>query len=402
MPKPDYEGVSKRFELLRPLMNERMRRCITGAEALVIGHGGIIAVSRATGVSRRAIATGIADLRDPQRLPPTDVRHPGGGRKPLTEVDETVEGDLDGLVEPTARGDPESPLRWTCKSVRILSTELQQMGHQICPQKVADLLHSLRYSLQGNRKTLEGGTHPDRNAQFEHINQEAKAFLADGQPVISVDAKKRELVGNFKNGGRTWRPEGEPELVEVYDFVRAELGRATPYGVYDMGRNSGWVSLGIDHNTAAFAVESVRRWWKSVGSSAYPGATRLLITADSGGSNGSRVRMWKTELQKLADETGLQIFVCHFPPGTSKWNKVEHRLFSFVSQNWRGCPLADHATIVSLIGATTTTTGLTVQCELDDNVYPTGVKISDEEMAQLRIQRHDFHGEWNYALFPRN
>jgi hypothetical protein len=314
--------------------------------------------------------------------------------------DLTLRADLERLVDPVTRGDPESPLRWTCKSVRKLAGELQAQGHRVSHRLVADLLHDLGYSLQANRKTLEGGDHPDRDGQFAYLNAQVQAQLAAGEPAISVDTKKKELVGPFKNGGQEWQPQGQPEAVRVHDFIDRELGRASPYGVYDLARNTGWVNVGIDHDTAAFAVESIRRWWAGLGQTVYPQATRLLITADGGGSNGSRVRLWKLELQRLADETGLTIQVCHLPPGTSKWNKIEHRLFAFISQNWRGKPLVSHQVIVSLIAATTTTTGLQVHCELDANPSPAGRKVSDEELATVRLERADFHGEWNYTISP--
>jgi hypothetical protein len=395
------DEIAQRFEANRPLLNERTRRRFAAAEALALGRGGRAAVSRATGVSRRAINRGIRELLEGDSLAPDRIRRPGAGRKALILKDKTLLDDLDRLVDPTARGDPMSPLRWTCKSTTSLAEELQRMGHTVSHDKVGDLLHGLRYSLQGNRKSLEGSSHPDRDAQFRYINETAQAFMAAGQPVISVDAKKRELVGNFRNGGREWRPEGSPEEVNVYDFIDKELGRATPYGVYDLSQNAAWVSVGIDHNTAAFAVASVGRWWEQMGHPTYPEATRLLINADGGGSNGSRVRLWKAELQKLADDTGLEITVCHFPPGTSKWNKIEHRLFSYISQNWCGRPLITHEVIVSLIGATTTHTGLRVQCEIDRKAYPKGLKIADEDFAQLSLNRHEFHGEWNYTIRPR-
>jgi len=304
------------------------------------------------------------------------------------------------LVEPVSRGDPESPLRWTCKSVRKLAAELQVQGHRVSRQLVMELLHDLGYSLQANRKTLEGGDHPERDAQFAYLNTQVQAHLVAGEPAISVDTKKKELVGPFKNGGQEWHPQGQPEAVRVHDFVISELGRANPYGVYDLAQNTGWVNVGIDHDTAAFAVESIRRWWYRLGQTVYPGARRLLISADGGGSNGSRVRLWKLELGRLADETGLTIQVCHLPPGTSKWNKIEHRLFAFISQNWRGKPLVSYKVIVSLIAATTTTTGLQVFCELDANAYPAGRKVSDEELARVRLERDAFHGEWNYTILP--
>jgi hypothetical protein len=387
--------------MLAPFLNERTRRLAVAAEAAAIGRGGIARVSRATGVSRRAIAAGLDQLKAPDALDAGRIRRPGGGRKRAVETDTTLRADLERLIDPVTRGDPESPLRWTCKSIRKLSEELRRMGHTASHRIVAELLHETGYSLQANRKTIEGKGHPDRNAQFEHINRKVRAALKAGEPVISVDAKKKELVGNFKNAGREWRPEGDPELVRVYDFVIPGLGRVTPYGVYDMARNAGWVNVGTDHDTSAFAVESIRRWWRSMGRSNYPDARTLLITADGGGSNGSRVRLWKLELQRLASETGLRIAVCHFPPGTSKWNKIEHRLFSFISQNWRGRPLVTHEVVVNLIAATTTETGLKVACELDRSSYPSGIKISKEEMAGIRLRRDKFHGEWNYTILPQ-
>jgi transposase len=397
----DNLEVKARFEMLAPFLNERTRRLAAAAEAAVIGRGGIARVSRATGVSRRAIASGLDQLKTPDVLDDDRIRRPGGGRKRTVETDATLRADLERLIDPVTRGDPESPLRWTCKSIRKLAEELRRMGHATSHRMVAELLHESGYSLQSNRKTIEGKGHPDRNAQFEHINRKVRAALKAGEPVISVDAKKKELVGDFKNAGREWRPEGDPELVRVYDFVIPGLGRVTPYGVYDMGRNAGWVSVGTDHDTAAFAVESIRRWWGSMGRANYPGAGRLLITADGGGSNGSRVRLWKLELQRLASETGLRIAVCHFPPGTSKWNKIEHRLFSFISQNWRGRPLVSHEVVVNLIAATTTETGLKVACGLDRNSYPSGIKVSKEDMARIRLRKDRFHGEWNYTILPQ-
>jgi transposase len=394
-------AIKQRYERVAPTLNERTRRLVAASEAMTIGRGGISAVSRATGLSRQIISQGIKELQDEERTREGRIRRKGGGRKKLVEKDPHLCKDLESLVEPVTRGDPESPLRWTSKSVRKLAKELSEQGHQVSHEVVSQLLHQLGYSLQANRKTLEGGTHPDRNAQFEHINTQAKASLAVGEPVLSVDAKKKELVGDFKNGGHEWRPKGEPEQVRVYDFPLKELGRVTPYGIYDQGQNAGWVNVGIDHDTAAFAVESIRRWWNSVGKQQYPLAKRLLITADGGGSNGSRVRLWKWELQQLADEIGLCISVCHFPPGTSKWNKIEHRLFAWISQNWRGKPLVSYAVILKLIAATTTEAGLTVQCQLDTNTYPTGRKVSDEEMATLSLQPDLFHGEWNYTILPR-
>jgi transposase len=394
-------AIKQRYERVAPALNERTRRLVAASEAITLGRGGISAVSRATGLSRQVISQGIKELQDEEPTSSGRIRRKGGGRKKLVEKDPQLGVDLEHLVEPVTRGDPESPLRWTSKSVRKLAKELSEQGHQVSHELVSQLLYQLGYSLQANRKTLEGGTHPDRNAQFEYINTQAKAFLAAGEPVLSVDAKKKELVGDFKNGGHEWRPKGEPEEVRVYDFPLKELGRVTPYGIYDQGHNTGWVNVGIDHDTAAFAVESIRRWWNSVGKQQYPSAKRLLITADGGGSNGSRVRLWKWELQQLADEIGLGISVCHFPPGTSKWNKIEHRLFAWISENWRGKPLVSYAVILKLIAATTTEAGLTVQCQLDTNTYPTGRKVSDEEMTTLSLQQDLFHGEWNYTILPR-
>ncbi|MGH9829307.1 MAG: ISAzo13 family transposase, partial [Blastocatellia bacterium] len=367
----------------------------------VIGRSGTAVVSKVTGVSRRVIRQGMAELKNPAVLEAGRVRRPGGGRKRAIDKDPALKRALEELLESTTRGDPEAPLRWTCKSVRNLTAELKRQGHSVSHQVVADLLHELGYSLQANRKTTEGTNHPDRNAQFEHVNTQVKRYLSSKDPVISVDTKKKELVGDFKNGGRELRPKGNPEKVRVHDFLDKQLGRATPYGIYDIGRNTGWVNVGVDHDTAEFAVESIRRWWKSMGRETYPRAGRLLITADSGGSNGARLRLWKVELQKLADETGLRIAVCHFPPGTSKWNKIEHRLFSFITQNWRGKPLISLEVIVNLIAATTTGTGLRVHSELDQRLYPPGVKVSDAELAQVNLRPDKFHGDWNYQILPR-
>jgi transposase len=389
---------------LRDALDERSRRLVAAAESLAIGRGGISAVARATGMARQVVAHGIQELSEfPKTAPqhsPVRSRRPGGGRKRATEQDATLLRDLERLVDPVTRGDPESPLRWTCKSVRRLAAALQQKGHKTSYRMVARLLKKLGYSLQANRKTLEGASHPDRNAQFEYINRKVERYMARREPVISVDAKKKELVGGFKNGGRELQPEGQPEEVSIYDFLSESSGRVTPYGVYEQGRNVGWVSVGVDHDTAAFAVETIGRWWKSMGKQAHPEAKRVLITADSGGSNGARVRLWKFELQKLADETGLRIAVCHFPPGTSKWNKIEHRLFSFISQNWRGKPLVSHEVIVNLIANTTTAKGLQVKSELDTGTYPAGIKVSDEELAQVVLRPAKFHGEWNYSILP--
>ncbi len=395
------EEIKHRYERIAGELNERTRRLFAANEAMAIGWGGISVASRATGLSRQVISDGIKELQEGKRAGEGRIRREGGGRKTTVSKDPKLSEDLERLVEPVTRGDPESPLRWTSKSVRKLAKELQRMGHQVSHELVSELLHALGYSLQANRKTREGGTHADRDAQFEHLNAQAEAFLATGEPVVSVDAKKKELVGDFKNPGREWHPQGESEEVQVYDFPIPGLGRATPYGVYDLGRNAGWVNVGIDHNTAAFAVESIRRWWNEVGRQQYPQAKRLLISADGGGSNGSRVRLWKWELQQLADETGLAITVGHLPPGTSKWNKIEHRLFAWISQNWRGKPLTSYAVILKLIAATTTEAGLTVQCRLDTTPYPVGRKISDEQMATLSIRPDSFHGEWNYTILPR-
>jgi hypothetical protein len=398
----EQEAIKERYARVARVLDERSRRAVAAAEALALGWGGITAVSRATGLSRTAIRLGIAELTGAvPRAAPGRIRRPGGGRKKTVAIDPTVRDDLERLVEPVTRGDPESPLRWTSKSVRKLAAALRGLGHRVSHQWVAEALRDLGYSLQGNRKTREGSAHPDRDAQFAHINATAAAALAAGEPVISVDTKKQELVGDFKNGGREWRPKGEPEQVRVHDFVLPELGRISPYGVYDLAANAGWVNVGIDHDTATFAVESIRRWWLGTGRARYPQARRLVITADGGGSNGARVRLWQWELQRLADETGLTISVCHFPPGTSKWNTIEHRLFSFITQTWRGKPLTSYAVILSLIAATTTTAGLTVESYLDTNPYPPGRKVSDAEMATLRLHRDEFHGEWNYTITPR-
>ncbi len=394
-------AIKRRFELVSGELTERSRRLVAASEAVALGWGGISAVSRATGLSRKAISHGIQELQEREELSEGQIRRKGGGRKTTVSKDPSLREDLERLVEPVTRGDPESPLRWTCKSVRKLAEELTRQVHQVSHQLVSELLHEQGYSLQANRKTREGGDHPDRNGQFAYLNAQAEAFLAAGEPVVSVDAKKKELVGDFKNAGREWGPQGEPQEVRVYDFPIAGLGRATPYGVYDLGQNAGWVNVGMDHDTAAFAVESLRRWWKVIGQQQYPQAKRLLISADGGGSNGSRVRLWKWELQQLADETGLEITVCHLPPGTSKWNKIEHRLFAWISQNWRGKPLTSYAVILKLIAATTTEAGLTVQCQLDTNSYPAGRKVSDEEMVTLSLVPHAFHGEWNYTIRPR-
>lgn len=360
-------------------------------------------MARVSGVSRRAISEGLSELKQTpvaaRRPRGARIRRMGGGRKKAAVKDPSLIRDLEKLVEPATRGDPESPLRWTCKSVRKLAEALRRLGHGVSHTLVAELLHEQRYSLQANRKTKEGASHPDRNAQFEHINEKAQAFLRQGLPAISVDTKKKELVGEFKNGGREWRPQGEAESVRVHDFGKV---KDVPYGVYDLGQDAGWVNVGTDHDTAAFAVESIRQWWNTMGRACYPNARELLITADSGGSNGSRVRLWKLELQKFADETGLEIAVCHFPPGTSKWNKIEHRLFSFITQNWRGKPLVSHEVIVNLIAATTTRTGLDVKSRLDTGKYPKGVRVSKADFAGIHLRPDDFHGDWNYFIQPRS
>jgi hypothetical protein len=402
--------IRAKFESLRPFLDERRRRLWAATEALALGRGGVTVVAQATALRRNTIQAGIRELQTRAPVaagepvlagPDRRVRAPGGGRKALTAHDPALLRELEALVEPVTRGDPMSPLRWTCKSTRQLATELGRQGHRVSHQAVAELLHALDYSLQGNRKTKEGTAHPDRDAQFTYLNAQVRAFQERGQPVISVDTKKKELVGDFKNGGREWRPAGQPEPVRVHDFVDRELGKAIPYGVYDLATNQGWVSVGTDHDTPAFAVQSVRRWWEEMGRPVYPQATELLITADGGGSNSSRARLWKTELQHLADETGLRITVCHFPPGTSKWNKIEHRMFCHITQNWRGRPLVSHEVIVRLIGSTTTQAGLTIRADLDPGTYPIGVKVTDAALAAVRLEPADFHGDWNYTIVPR-
>ena len=394
-------GVKERFARVAERLDERTRRLVAASEALALGWGGISATARATGLSRAAIRRGIAELQGAPAAEPGRIRRPGGGRKKAVAIDPALQSDLEALVEPTTRGAPAGPLRWTCKSVRKLAAELRERGHRVSHQLVAELLQAAGYSLQGNRKTRDGGDHPDRDAQFAHIAATSATYLGRGAPVISLDAKKKELVGDVKDGGREWHPKGEPEEVRVHDFVIPELGRVTPYGVYEVHANTGWVSVGIDHATAAFAVASIGTWWEAVGQARYGQTDRLLITADGGGSNGSRVRLWKLELQRLADATGLTITVCHLPRGTSKWNKIEQRLFSFITQNWRGKPLVSYAVILNLIAATSTATGLTVESVLDPVRYPVGRTVTDEEMATIQIQRDAFHGEWNYTISPR-
>jgi hypothetical protein len=395
------EVIHRKYRMLESSLNERSRRVWAAAEAQALGYGGASLVSRATGISRSTIIRGRKETRTRRGAPEGRIRRPGGGRKSATSVDPRLKKALEALVDPGSRGDPESPLRWTCKSTRLLARELSAADHQASDWLVRQLLYDLGYSLQANRKTKEGTRHPDRDSQFRYINAEVARQLRRGQPAISVDTKKKELVGDFKNGGREWRPRGAPHPVRVHDFIDPEKGKAIPYGVYDLALNKGWVTVGMDHDTAAFAVNTIRRWWKEMGSKAYPKATSLLVVADSGGSNGSRVRLWKWELQRLADATRLTIHVSHLPPGTSKWNKIEHRLFSFISQNWRGRPLLTHATIVKLIANTRTTAGLTVRCILDQRRYPKEVKITDDQMAAIRLRPDSFHGDWNYSIAPR-
>jgi hypothetical protein len=397
--------IRRKYRALRPGMDERMRRHWAAAEARELGWGGVTAVAQATGLSRVTITAGMRELAQPARIRAREaerVRRPGGGRKPVTENDPEVEAALDVLIDPVTRGDPESPLRWTCKSTYRLAEELTRQGHAVSPRTVAMLLHAAHYSLQSNRKTREGASHPDRNAQFEYINARVREFQDRTQPAVSVDTKKKELVGDFKNAGQTWRPRGEPEEVRLHDFKDEELGKAIPHGVYDLIHNQGWVSVGIDHDTAEFACNSIRRWWTRMGHRRFPRARTLLITADAGGSNRPGSRLWQVGLQGLADATGLKITVCHFPPGTSKWNKIEHRLFSFITNNWRGQPLISHQAIVELIARTTTRKGLTVRAALDTNRYATGVKVTDEALARVRRKSHDFHGDWDYTISPRS
>jgi hypothetical protein len=398
----DPAPIRDRFTALSPHLNERERRLFAATEAAAAGYGGIAVVSAATGIAVSTIGRGLKDLAEASGLVSGRVRRAGGGRKPLVASNPGLLRDLMALVEPGERGDPMSPLRWTCKSLRQLAAELVARGHQVSRTVVGELLKAQKFSLQANRKTNEGGDHPDRDAQFSHINQSVTTALAAQQPVISVDTKKKELVGDFKNAGREWRPQGQPEEVRVHDFLIKELGRAVPYGIYDLAANAGWVSVGMNHDTSAFAVQTIRRWWQDIGCRRYPAAKRLTITCDGGGSNGSRVRLWKLELQKLANELGIEIAVHHLPPGTSKWNKIEHRLFSFITMNWRAKPLVSYQVIIDLIGTTTTATGLKVVCKLDGNVYPKGVVVSDEELATVNIARADFHGDWNYTIKPSN
>ena len=393
--------IRRKFERLSGVLDERGRRIWAAVEADSLGYGGQSIVAKATGLSRvtlhREISGKGADCPSGHE---DRIRKVGGGRKKLTQQEPGLLSTLEALVEPTTRGDPESPLRWTCRSTRQLAAALANQGYEVSHQTVASLLDELGYSLQGNQKTKEGSLHPDRDAQFRFIHGRVEDFQRRGQPVVSVDTKKKELVGDFKNGGREWRPKGDPETVRVYDFVDKTLGKANPYGIYDPTANVGWVSVGVDHDTAEFAVETLRRWWEKMGRSRYPAATELLVTADGGGSNGSRVRLWKVALQRLADQTGMSISVCHFPPGTSKWNKIEHRMFSHISMNWRGKPLFSHEVVVNLIASTTTRAGLKIEAEIDTNTYPKGIQVTDEDLQKIKIQRDDFHGEWNYTIIP--
>lgn len=395
-------GIRRRYQELSKALDERGKRFFAAAEARAYGYGGVSVVSRITGIARSTILRGVQEIKARVRVEPGRIRQAGGGRKAKCLEDKTLLRDLERLVEPETRGDPVRLLRWTSKSLRRLAQALKARGHTVCPHVIADCLRELGYSLQANSKTREGSRHMDRDAQFHYINDQALDFLAAGDPVISVDTKKKEMVGDFKNQGREWRPKGTPEAVKVHDFIDPQLGRAVPYGIYDLADNKGWVSVGTDHDTASFAVHAIRRWWLTMGRARYPKANRLMITADGGGSNGHRVRLWKIELQNLANSLRIPITVCHLPPGTSKWNKIEHRLFSFITLNWRGKPLRSFKTIVQLIAATTTTTGLAVRAELDEHKYPKGVKISDAKLAAINIHRHTFHGEWNYTISPRS
>lgn len=395
----DEVALAEKFALLSPHLDERQRRLLAGAEARSLGRGGMTVVARTSGLSLPTVRKGMRELEQDTE-PLAGARRPGGGRKSAVARDPGLPAALEQLVSPDARGDPESPLRWTTRSTRALSTALGERGHSASRNRVAELLHAAGYSLQGNRKTVEGRQHPDRDAQFGYINDLAARYLAAGLPVVSVDTKKKELVGDYKNAGEQWRPAGDPVKVGVHDFPDPAVGKAVPYGIYDIAANEGFVSVGSDGDTAAFAVQTLRRWWQVVGDDTYRGVRRLLVCADAGGSNGYRLRLWKTELARLAEQTGLKITVCHFPPGTSKWNKIEHRLFAQISSNWRGEPLTSHQVVVDLIGATTTQTGLTVRAERDPASYPRGIKVSDAELAAVRLQRHHFHGDWNYTVRP--
>ena len=393
--------LKKKFHAVWPLLDERTRRVMAANEALSLGFGGISRVHRACGLSRKAIANGISEIQE--RVAPLAgrVRRAGAGRKSITVSDPRLLDVLEEMIDSQTRGDPESPLRWICKSTRAIAAQLGKKKHPVSHAKVAQILHNLNYSLQSNRKSEEGADHPDRDAQFRHINAAVKKCLKQGTPVISVDTKKKELIGNYSNAGQQWLPAKQPKKVQGHDFPNPEVPRAFPYGIYDLGRNAGFVNVGTDHDTGAFAVASIRGWWRFEGRRLYPNTNMILITADGGGSNGSRLRLWKLELQKFADQTGLSISVCHFPPGTSKWNKIEHRLFSFITSNWRGEPLRDYETIVNLIAKTTTAKGLKVTCKLDRRKYPTGRKVSDQEMANINVERNKFHGDWNYVIKPK-
>jgi len=397
--------IAEKYEALRGVMDEQMRRLWAAAEARALGYGGVSVVARAIGLTRPTIMAGMKELGDARQVvmpvaPKDRIRREGGGRRRATDINEGLRPALEELVDPATRGDPMSLLRWTCKSVRTLAAELTRQGHPVSHQTVSEVLQQSGYSLQVNRKTREGGGHPDRNAQFEHIARRAKEFQQRGQPVISVDTKKKELVGDFRNAGREWHPKGQPSEVRVHDFVDDELGKAIPYGVYDLSANAGWVSVGTDHDTPEFAVESIYSWWRQMGRKTYPRAQELLITADGGGSNGSRTRLWKVALQRMVDTTGLKVTVCHFPPGTSKWNKIEHRMFCHITRNWRGRPLESLEVVVNLIASTTTAKGLRVHAALDTDEYPTGIKVTDATMAALRLTPDNFHGDWNYAIAP--
>jgi hypothetical protein len=396
----DADTIRARYEQMAPFLDERGRRLFVAGEALSLGHGGVTAVSAATGMARSTINRGLGELKAGHADLGGAIRRPGGGRKRAVETQPGLLMALEALIEDAIRGDPESPLRWVSRSQRNIAEALRCQGFEVSQKLVGRLLRELKYSCQANRKTREGSSHPDRNAQFEYINVTVKAAITAGEPAISVDTKKKELVGDFRNPGRELRPRGDPEPVRVHDFKIPELGKVAPYGVYDIAANQGWVNVGIDADTAAFAVESIRRWWERLGRARYPEASRLVITADCGGSNGARVRLWKRELQRFANETGLAVTVAHLPPGTSKWNRIEHRLFAYISQNWRGKPLLSHQVIIQLIGATTTDTGLTVTCDIDAGCYPRGIKVSDAEMDAINIEHHTFHGDWNYTIKP--
>ncbi len=398
---PDDPELQRKFAAILPNLDERQRRLLAAVEARSLGYGGIRRVSRASGISHAAIQRALKELDAPPP-PPGRVRRPGGGRKKLRDKEPAILVALEGLIAPETRGDPMSPLRWTCKSTRQLAEALGRQGFAVSHRVVGEMLHHLGYSLQAMAKTLEGRQHPDRDAQFRYISEISGRYIAAGSPVISVDTKKKELVGQYANRGREWQPAGEPEEALIHDFPDRRVGKAIPYGIYDMGWDLGWVNVGVDHDTASFAVEGIRRWWSGMGSEMYSDAGRLLICADGGGSNGYRVRLWKVELQRFADETGLEVTVCHFPPGTSKWNKIEHRLFSHITMNWRGRPLVSHQVVVELIAATRTATGLEVEARLDTGSYPTKVKVTKQQMERVRLHPHDFHGEWNYTIRPES